>query len=295
MEKEFFINAVQLIDIEGATNVPTVLLYKGGGPPSIGSRALSESQDTIAINEDFKIDLGNIDPTSAAPRRRFPTARGFLKSASELTADFLHELVRQSRKWLTNQGISSRVNVLVAEPLAMQTGPVSEGWVSNYRGNIRRILAGKDLAGVEFLPEPFAVYQYYRHGLRHPLVAQRQRQNVCVIDFGGGTCDICLIQTTKEGDIGIRGKLANPLSAVSAPVGGFFINRLICWHLLNKLIPKSLHGKLHKAVDTYDRWRHEGDDLASMSPEYASFVRHFHEFIYRCENLKLSLCRSILD
>jgi hypothetical protein len=62
MEKEFFINAVQLVDIEGATNVPTVLLYKGGALPIIGSRALSDAQDTLAINEDFKIDLGNIDP-----------------------------------------------------------------------------------------------------------------------------------------------------------------------------------------------------------------------------------------
>jgi len=295
MEKEFFINAVQLVDIEGATNVPTVLLYKGGAPPIIGSRALSDAQDTLAINEDFKIDLGNIDPVSTASRRKFPTASGFLKSASELTADFLHELVKYSRQWLSNQGMSRRVNVLVAEPLAMQTGPVSEGWVTNYRANIRRILAGKDFAGVEFLPEPFAVYQYYRHGLRHPLVAQRQRKNACVIDFGGGTCDICLIQTTKEGDIGIKGKLANPLSAVSAPVGGFFVNRLICWHLFNKIVPKNLHGKLNKAMDAYDRWRRQGDDLSSIAPEYASFSRHFHEFIYRCENLKLSLCRSIQD
>src|SRR5437762_8666076 len=94
-------------------------------------------------------------------------------------------------------------NILVAEPLAMQDELVDENWVANYRTNIRRILEGKGFENVDFLPEPFAVYQYYRYGEKHPLVAERKKHHALVIDFGGGTFDVCVIATTKEGDINI--------------------------------------------------------------------------------------------
>jgi molecular chaperone DnaK (HSP70) len=69
------------------------------------------------------------------------------------------------------------------------------------------------------LPEPFAVYQYYRYGEKHPLVAERRRHHALVIDFGGGTFDVCVITTTKEGDISQGGRMARPLSASSNPIG----------------------------------------------------------------------------
>jgi hypothetical protein len=34
--------------------------------------------------------------------------------------------------------------------------------------------------------------------------------NALVIDFGGGTCDVCIIQTTKEGDISGGGQNKRP-------------------------------------------------------------------------------------
>jgi molecular chaperone DnaK (HSP70) len=37
------------------------------------------------------------------------------------------------------------------------------------------------------MPEPFAVFQYYRYGVKHPLVAQRTKHIALVFDFGGGT------------------------------------------------------------------------------------------------------------
>ncbi|PYV85254.1 MAG: hypothetical protein DMG93_01985 [Acidobacteria bacterium] len=60
-------------------------------------------------------------------------------------------------------------NILVAEPLAMQDELVDENWVANYRTNIRRILEGKGFENVVFLPEPFAVYLYYRYVARSTL------------------------------------------------------------------------------------------------------------------------------
>ena len=70
MEKDFFINAVQMVDVEGSTNIPTALLYQPGNKLLVGSAAVSEGSPD-ELNEDFKVDLGNIDPGSKKPRTRF--------------------------------------------------------------------------------------------------------------------------------------------------------------------------------------------------------------------------------
>jgi hypothetical protein len=53
---------------------------------------------------------------------------------------------------------------------------VTRDWLQNYRRNLKVILLGKGFKedNIKFLPEPFAVFQYYRHGKKHPLVADRR-------------------------------------------------------------------------------------------------------------------------
>jgi hypothetical protein len=293
MAKEFFINSVELIDVSSSTNIPTVLLYRPSRSPVIGSEAFSQAGDRDEINEDFKVDLGNQKPGSGIVRR-FYCADEKMRSAADLTSDFIHELIVRVSSWLDARDIKQGPNVLVAEPLAMQEGLVSESWLANYRAYIRRILSGKGFANVDFLPEPFAVYQFYRYGQKHPLVAERRKHHALVIDFGGGTFDVCLIETTKEGDISQSGRMAKPLSASSNPIGGFFINRIIAEDLIRKAPGvKHVGAKLHKALDFYRRWRKEGLDLNALSPDYKNFIRHYHRLSYRVEDAKLTLCRLI--
>jgi hypothetical protein len=123
-----------------------------------------------------------------------------------LAGDFLYKVFQYCGKWLEENDIKSGTSILVAEPLMMQTGLVTSDWLSNYRRNIKRLLAGKQIVGknfenIDFLPEPFAVFQYYRYGLKHPIVSERTKHYALVIDFGGGTFDTCIIEITKEGDI----------------------------------------------------------------------------------------------
>jgi hypothetical protein len=62
-QSDFFINAVELIDLEGATNIPSVLRYeRGTREPLIGSAARSKARQREELNEDFKVDLGNCRP-----------------------------------------------------------------------------------------------------------------------------------------------------------------------------------------------------------------------------------------
>ena len=74
-DKGLLINAIDLVEIEGSTNVATALYYKKGSPPAIGSEALALQQTRRELNEDFKIDLGNSKP-GVGDRRTYPTASG---------------------------------------------------------------------------------------------------------------------------------------------------------------------------------------------------------------------------
>jgi hypothetical protein len=164
--KAFLIRALRLIDVDDNTNIPTVLYYDPGSRVLIGSAALAAAADKHELlNEDFKVDLGNINPTSKAVREKFDTAAGTSKSAVGLTSDFFHQLLTKVEHWLQLQGGEDKIAILLAEPLSMGGELASEEWLSNYRRNIERILEGRPgLAKIDFLPEPFAVFQYYRHG-----------------------------------------------------------------------------------------------------------------------------------
>jgi len=163
--REFFINVVRMVDIDGSTNIPTVLYYGPKGTVFIGSSALASARNLQEINAEFKVDLGNIDPVlSLPPKRVYRTANGNSETAIGLAGDFINKIIQFCDRWFEENEITECANIMVAEPLMMQTGLVSSDWLSIYRKNIKRLLTGKQLIGkhfehIEFLPEPFAVFQ----------------------------------------------------------------------------------------------------------------------------------------
>jgi hypothetical protein len=109
-KKDFFINAVRMIDVDGSANIPTVLFYGPKGSIYIGSSALARAKNLKEINAEFKIDLGNIDPTSATPPKRIYTvASGESKSAIGLAGDFLYKVAQYCGKWLEDNSIKSGI------------------------------------------------------------------------------------------------------------------------------------------------------------------------------------------
>jgi hypothetical protein len=171
---------------------------------------------------------------------------------------------------------------------------IPQDWLQNYRDYLRRSLRGKGFADIEFLPEPFAVFQYYRYEAKYPSLDAAAKHCALVIDFGGGTFDICIIETTKEGDIRRGGKNARPLGAASSPIGGFFLNALIAETLYRQVVPQGQAAKIGKGLDLYRRWRKEGDNvLSTAGQEYANFCRRFHHAIHEVEDPKIRICRRI--
>src|SRR5262249_44940507 len=152
-----------------------------------------------------------------------------------------------------------KIAILLAEPLSMGGQLASEEWLSNYRRNIERILTGRPgLAKIDFLPEPFDVFQYYRHVRRHPLLTQRPKYNAVVIDVGGRTFNVCMIETTREGDISWATRNSRALAASSEPVGGYYINRILTEELFRRNLsatPGRKDSKLETAIEMYRKWR----------------------------------------
>ncbi len=300
-KKELFINAIRMIDVDGNSNIPTVLYYEPGKRVLIGSEALAKTTNTNGIlNKNFKISLGLTDPKSTKPRNKFPTAAGTFESAAGLTFNFVHQLLLKTQQWFNENDISVPANILLAEPLIEKSS--IEDWLRNYRKSLKSILSGerlyddKGFENIDFLPEPFAVFQYYRYGIRHPLVAERTKHRALVIDFGGGTFDVCVIETTKEGDISQSGRNSRPLAAGSAPIGGFSFNRMIAEELLQESFGNRLSSeknKLRRGWDAYKRWQ-QNEDMSIASEEYRNFIKNTNNIIYnQVENLKLALCKNI--
>jgi hypothetical protein len=99
--KRFFHKCGCMIDVDGSANIPTVLFYGPKGSIYIGSSALARAKSLKEINAEFKIDLGNIDPTSATPPKRIYTvASGENRSAVGLAGDFLYKTVQYCDKML---------------------------------------------------------------------------------------------------------------------------------------------------------------------------------------------------
>src|SRR5262245_14495720 len=106
-KKEFFINAVRMIDVDEGSNIPTVLFYGPKGSIYIGSSAQAKDKNLQEINAEFKIDLGNIDPKAMTPPKRiYPVANGENKSAVGLAGDFLYKIIQYCGKWLEDNDIT---------------------------------------------------------------------------------------------------------------------------------------------------------------------------------------------
>src|SRR5699024_6266400 len=101
--------------------------------------------------------------TNVENRPKFPTAKGGGKSAFDISRKFCLSILADGQQWVQQQGLSPAGNIIVAEPLQFYVDDHGSDWLQNYRAHMRRILS-RHFSRVDFLPEPFAVFQYYRVG-----------------------------------------------------------------------------------------------------------------------------------
>lgn len=287
--KELFINALQMVRIDEQENIPTTVLFDQAGV-HIGFQAIEKATDATDINENFKLNLGESARTRLDPPK-FDTADGKQRSAHEITKVFIEGVLNGVNPWIAGRGLKPANRVLVAEPLALdRTDADGSEWLANYRAKLRHILE-QQFAEVDFLPEPFAVFQYYRYGVRHPLLTSNTRHAALVVDFGGGTFDVSVVDTTAKGDVSGSGRNSRPLAAASIPVGGSFINLQIAKELLSKNLEKGVDkAKVSRGWDAYREGSYQ-----DLRADLRQFVRNVKKVLAQVEKAKLHICDTLAD
>lgn len=289
IQKTIWVTGVQPVEVNGSRYIPTTLIYGKSGAINFG---IDTSQVNLGIiNNNFKIDLGDISP-GISSRKLFITEGGEEKSAYELSKDFFDLALADTEKNLgRDKDHKIPAKIIVAEPLNFQLQDNYKTWVQNYRGNIRRILSRYE--EVEFLPEPFAVYQYYRYGQRIPHLQEKAKHIALVLDFGGGTFDACIIESTNQGDVSKSGKHSKPLGADSAPVGGFYINQCLAEYLIKRNIHQNSKADADNCIKNYQRIKSGELDISTLSEKKQIFIKNLKKLIAACEEYKISLTSTI--
>jgi len=295
LKKIPFISSVKLAQIDDSHIIPTTLYYEGK-KPFAGREAKERCPSPEFLIEEFKVALGSTDP-DALEKRTGLTDKSPRRTPVGLAKDFFDETLRKVDSWLGVNGLTKPTRILIAEPLSLGGDqPASEAWLANYRKSIKRLLPTR-FVEVDFLPEPFAVFQYYRYGLRHPLVAEQRRHIALVLDFGGGTFDVSVIETTKQGDISQSGVNSRPLGAKSIHIGGFYINRLIAEDALFSVLDKRQDKSVvRKALNDFYEHKNEGEEfVATLSEPRRALFRHMKRLLQDVERAKVSVCNSIAN
>ena len=290
-----FISSVQLARIDDSYIIPTSVYYENR-KPLVGRDAVERCPSPEMLIEEFKIDLGTFDPNSTA-RRPEATENTPRRTPVGIAKDFFDETLKKINEWLSIQGLSLPSKILIAEPLSLSGNDMAtESWLSNYRRSVRKALQNR-FKQIDFLPEPFAVFQYYKHGLRHPLVAEGRKHIALVLDFGGGTFDVSVIETTKAGEISQSGVNSRPLSAKSEQVGGFFINRVIARELLFSVLEKRVdRSEVSKAFENFVKNKNADQGfLDQLSTRHAAFFRNMKKLLQDVERAKVSVCNSVAN
>jgi molecular chaperone DnaK (HSP70) len=295
VEKTLFVVATELKEIDGQSNIPTALCYSED-TILFGREAIEQIKDGRIVNTNFKIELGESAPDSdLRDKKLFEANDGAEKTAFELTRDFLNLLLdkvegQEAIPTYKREGLK----IVVAEPLAFQIEDRGDSWIRNYRQNIIRILHRYET--VEFLPEAFAVYQYYRYGLKIPQLSEGAKHVALIIDFGGGTFDVSVIESTKTGDISQTGKHAKPHAASSEPVGGFYVNEKIGEYLIARnLEHPGDKNKASQYIKTFYRVQKGELDFDSLNQEKKTFIRNLKRVIQKAEDWKIELCKKITE
>lgn len=290
-----FIQSVKLATIDESEVIPTALYYEQGRV-FIGREARDRCSSPELLIEDFKVELGRIDPDN--PTRRSSSAdKSPRRTALGLAKDYFDEALSKLDTSLALQGLTTPGKVLIAEPLSLaDSDKATEAWLSNYRRSIRKILQGR-FAEIDFMPEPFAVYQYYRYGCRHPIVAEKRKHVALVLDFGGGTFDVSVVESTKSGEISQSGTNARPLAARSIPIGGFYINRVIASELLLEAYEKKNNkSDITRAISFCNDNKNANDDyLSRFSEPQQAFFRNYKILLQNIERAKIAVCKSIAN
>jgi|GEM_PF-1087052 len=305
MEKDLLIHRVGLVPLPINHSCPTVLYYSQDGQTLCGelaNQAAEEAQCIPDLNHDFKVALG-AQSSRSSTADFYPCADNQSRSAFKLTSDFLRFCLKQASERLTSRGQHDAAHLMIAEPVSVHSEE-NGNWLADYRKNLRDLLRDKEFkdiphilfTDVEFLPEPLAVFNYYRYGFRHPNLAGQEKYRVLVLDVGGGTSDCSVIETTREGEVSKSGRNSKPFGASSETIGGHFVNyKLAEFLMLNYVAKGKTKSELRQGLKRMISFIRGNKNSIHFKQEEWNLYSNLEWVLYYVEIAKKELSRFIAD
>lgn len=215
--------------------IPTMVAYDFDNEEIIiGDQARIENLNGKSNIHNFKLDLGLSDKKFRDNPKYWYAIPNPDKKGSFINETFSSKKVitEYIKKLIKDVPIPDQIMVGVPSI-------VDEKWTGNFRSHMREVFEeisndlGRKLKP-DFFPEPFAVFQYYRH-VEEIFEVKNEKENILIIDIGAGTFNSCIIQTTNDGYLSRGGANQKPLGLFSEEKGGVFVDK----ELINLIIEKA--------------------------------------------------------
>lgn len=207
---------------------------------------IGEEPRLTALSGRGQTTVFNFKPTFGARDKEFNDKRFWFSYPLEGAIDPLRDtkvevLTAKEAAVKFLQTLFSKVempeSVIVGEPAVRD-----DTWKANFRRHIREVFSEVGIQQLDFFPEPFAVFQYYRHFAKL-LPLSKQPEIILIIDIGGGTFNSCIIRTTAEGSLARSGATSVPLGLQADVYGGAEIDKALLRIIVNRSKKKGLIWK----------------------------------------------------
>ena len=225
--------SVQQKHFEGRPWIPSMIaVSKEYGEPLFGSDADSHRNDShLAIN--WKLLVGDSPAKVQAQIADDQELAAALRPFGNSVQGLLNAFVKHVLSFIKREEFSELPQILVGIPVT--EGFDDPRWRQRYKEHISEAFRSAEFPEPKFFNEAFATFQYYYNRGVFQQTSDRPL-NVLIVDIGGGTTNLCLVQTTKQGLLARGGPNKIPHGVTSAPIGGANLDS----YLLDSLAEENL-------------------------------------------------------
>ncbi len=191
--------------------------------PKFGNDALASKTDEYYLLVDWKLLLALPEGKLHQERTRNSDLDRILeqRSLADVTKLYFEWLLSKVRG--ANSLFKDQPQCIVGIPASLDT--LSEAARKRYRDYIVAAFRALGFPDPRFFPEPFAVFQNHHNQRR--IVDIGRPQNVLVVDIGGGTTNICVVQTSSHGRLARGGTSHLPFGVQTIDIGGAAVDQRI--------------------------------------------------------------------
>src|SRR5262245_17291614 len=207
------VHHVGLSELTGTILPSAVAFGRTDDAMLFGKPALSAPPERYDLLLNWKLLLGKSPAALSKERAEHESLSRILDrySLEEVASQFFGSLFERMRE-ATSAGETP--HAIIGIPAITDT---TNDWRLRYKRTIEHAFARRGLPSPKFFPEPFAVFQY--HWNKQDFADTGRHQNILVVDIGGGTTNVCFIQTTQHGRLARGGVNHIPHGVRSLEVG----------------------------------------------------------------------------